>query len=167
MTIKFMRLQKVMILMVSFIFWGVDYAAMPITCNETTLTEHQRTQIKEFVQQAIIDVKEKGIQQASKDFMSTQYIKEELYLFVINNKSYSLVNGGRPDFIGKNLTNVPDAQDSANKILHTAKRGGGWVSYAWSNPKSHVMKCKTSWVTPFLKDSKSDEVYTIGAGLMH
>lgn len=162
-----MRLHNVMVLMVSFFSWGIGYAALPITCNETTLTEHQRKQIKEFVQQAKTDVEEKGIQHARKDFMSAKYIKEELYLFVINNKSYSLVNGGRPDFIGNNLTSIPDAQESAKKILYTAKQGGGWVSYAWSNRKTKVMKCKTSWVTPFLKDSKSDEIYTIGAGLMH
>ncbi|MDP3560903.1 MAG: cache domain-containing protein [Legionellaceae bacterium] len=160
-------LNKITAFIFAWIISDITMATALTTCDATALTYMQKIQIKRFVHQAKAYVKRNGIQQASKEFMTSRFIHDNLYIFVIDNKIYSLANGGRPDFIGKDLTRISDAQDSAGKIVTKAKQGGGWVSYHWKDPQTHRLQCKTSWVTPFLKDSRSNQFYTIGSGINH
>ncbi|MDP3559881.1 MAG: cache domain-containing protein [Legionellaceae bacterium] len=147
---------------------NVGLAATTLSkCNEAGLSEKQQSQIKLFVQQARALVLTKGIQNASKELMSPKFIHDDLYIFVIDHNQYSLANGGRADFVGKNLKSIKDARESAQKIIDSAKQGGGWVNYIWKSPKTHHLECKTSWVSPLLKDPKSELTYTIGAGIEH
>lgn len=145
----------------------ISWAASASECSEASLSTEQKMQIKSFVKNAQSVAQQKGIMEASKEFMTPKFIRENLYIFVINHNQYSLANGGKPDFVGKDLKNVEEARESAQKIINKAKQGGGWVSYLWTSPKTHNVECKTSWVTPLIKDSKSDQSYTIGAGVEH
>lgn len=138
-----------------------------VICNESTLSPQQKTQIKSFVDQAQARVQSVGIVKASEEFKTRKFINEQLYIFVIDHNQYSLANGGKPEWIGKDLKAIPNARDSAQKIIEKAKEGGGWVNYVWISPKTQKHQCKTAWVTPMLKDSKSEQVYTIGAGIEH
>ena len=148
-------------------FVKVSLAAENNACNERGLSYTQQTQIKSMVQDAKDLAEIQGIKAASKTFMTSMFIQEDLYIFVIDHRHYSLANGGRADFAGKNLKSIPDARESAQNIIEKARQGGGWVSYIWKSPKKDSLQCKTSWVTPFLKDSKSKLIYTIGAGMEH
>lgn len=136
-------------------------------CDESFLSKKEKTYIKSFVERANELTKNKGIHEATKELMSPKFIQKNSYIFVIDYQHHSLVNGGRPYFIGKDLKDIPEAKDSAQKIVETAKHGGGWVSYIWISPKTHQTTCKTSWVTPLLRDVKNNEIYTIGAGIEH
>ncbi len=155
--------------MVTYLGWvEIGFAASgAFECRGADLTDKQKMQIKLFVRDAQELINHEGIQTAGKTLMSPAYIHEDLYIFVIDHRQYSLANGGRADLVGKNLQHIQDARVSAKKIINKAKKGGGWVSYQWMSPTKHVSKCKTSWVTPLLKDPKSEQIYTIGAGIEH
>lgn len=154
------------------LFTGTSYAlipTLPAQCHESKLNEKQKMEIKLFVQQAQSYIKLHGLKKASRDFtnIDNRRFNDKMYIFMIDNNQYSLANGGKPQLVGKDLKRLDETQESALKIYKSAKQNGGWVNYMWINPQTHIRQCKTSWVTPYIKDKKDNLFYTVGAGLQY
>lgn len=79
---------------------------------------------------------------------SGQFVKGELYLFAQNFDGLMLAHGSNPKLVGKNLGGVKDSDGKLffQEFVKTAKQGGGWVDYKWTNPVSKKIESKTTYV---------------------
>ncbi len=147
---------------------GLSSANMQQDCKESLLTKDQKKTVEALVNEAQDLLQKNGFIKARKELMSSKFCQKDLYIFIIDHEHHALMNCGRPDFVGKDLSVVPDARDSAEKIMKKAAEGGGWVSYIWKSPNTHSLRCKTSWVTPFIEDRHDQkQSYSVGAGIEH
>jgi len=74
---------------------------------------------------------------------------EDLYIFVYDLKGTCLAIGFQSQLVGVNRWNAkdPDGKLFVQEIIQTGQtRGGGWVDYKYTNPKSGKVEAKTSYV---------------------
>ncbi len=90
--------------------------------------------------------KEKTLAEISKP--KGQFVKGELYIFAIDmNTGLMVAHGGNPKLIGKNMMDLkdPDGKYFVRELISTARKGGGWTSYKFSNPVSRKIEDKTAY----------------------
>ena len=77
-----------------------------------------------------------------------QFVKNDLYIFVIDFNSVMLAHGANKALIGKNLKELKDSHGKAfiNEMTEAAKsKGKGWTDYSWTNPVSKKIEAKSSY----------------------
>lgn len=120
-----------------------------------------KQQTEQFVSSAIDFAKKNGKEAALKEFNNPQgrFTKGDSYIFVIDYQGVFLASPNNPEFIGKNEYDLTDNQGKymIQKLIQTAKNGGGWVNYHWKNPVTNEVENKASYVMPM-------EDYLIGSG---
>ena len=121
-------------------------------------------ELKKFADSAAEYVKQKGAQEAYKEFNDPQgnFVKGDWYVFVINYDGTILAHGGDPQkMVG---TSIADFKDEFNTPLlmmfvEAAKNGGGVVGYYWPHYLGKgAVRFKTSYIEPL------DSQTFIGAG---
>lgn len=77
-----------------------------------------------------------------------QFVDRDLYIFVLDMNGNMLAHGSNPRLIGKNMSEIKDADDRhfVKEILGVAgSKGSGWVDYKWPNPVTKKIEPKTSY----------------------
>lgn len=78
-----------------------------------------------------------------------QFVKRDLYMFVLDFNGVNLADGGNPGFVGANHSRLKDTNGKyfIKEMIETAKnKGEGWVEYMWFNPDTKKIQPKTTYV---------------------
>lgn len=118
-----------------------------------------------LVEQGLAHIQAVGPEQAYADFMDKEkeFIKKDLYLFVVKMDGITLSHGGNPILVGRDVFTLRDAdgkyfmRDFAAAAASEA--GEGWVDYKWSNPTTQMVEDKASFI------KKVDDNSFIGCGI--
>jgi len=91
-----------------------------------------------------------------------EFVNGELYIFMFGYDGVCVAHGYNPKLIGKNLTELKDANGVAfiQEFAVKAKNGGGWVDYQWTNPVTQKVQAKSSYV----KGLEGTDLY-VGCGI--
>lgn len=124
-----------------------------IGCIGSAFAADKKDEAKALVKKAVSFMKQNGNEKALSEFNNPkgQFVKGDLYIFVLDSKVTMLANGGNQKLVGKNLANLKDAQGKLfNKdLMETAQHGGGWApEYKWSNPLTKKIEPKLAYVEP-------------------
>jgi cytochrome c len=129
-------------IVVAFIFLGLYGGA-----NATNTPE----EAKAMAEKAYNYLMENGKQKAFKEISNRegQFVKGDLYVFVLDFKGINLANGGNPSFVGISHIDLkdPDGKEFIKEMVELAKtKGTGWVEYKWLNPTTKKIQQKTTYV---------------------
>jgi len=116
-----------------------------------------------LVKKAVALVKQSGKDKAMVAFNDPQgdFVKGDLYVFVVDMNGKTLANGSNAKLIGKNVIDMKDADGKLfikNFIDIAQSKGSGWSDYQWVDPVTKAIRPKTTYV------EKVDDV-VIGCGI--
>ena len=77
------------------------------------------------------------------------FVDRDLYLFVFDASGKTLAHGANPKLIGKNLTEMKDADGKyfiKDFLTLADKKGKGWVDYKWPHPISKDIEHKSTYI---------------------
>jgi cytochrome c len=89
------------------------------------------------------------------------FVKDDLYIFVLDMNGTNMANGANNALIGKTLLNFKDADGKlfVQELISLAQtKGEGWVDYKWSDPVTKKIEAKSSFI-------KKVGDYVIGCGV--
>jgi cytochrome c len=119
-------------------------------CMTAAFASQKQDEAKGLVKKAVTFLKKNGNEKSFAEFnkSSGQFSKGELYIFVFDSKGETVAHGGNQKLIGKNMHDLKDSDGKffVQDILKTAKQGGGWTEYKWTNPASKKIEAKSTYV---------------------
>lgn len=132
--------------------------SLPETCFKGT-----REDVVSMVDNAVKLVFEIGPKEAFRRFMMPEgeYIKGDLYVFVLNLSGTIVANGASPRSVGNNVLQMYDSKGHyfIKSILRQAlTQGHGWVDYQWVSPCTGKLSPKSVYF-------KKTGQFVIGVGL--
>jgi cytochrome c len=145
-----MKRLSVIVLMCVFVATCIVTASFAIGTPE---------QAKDMVEKAAAFYKANGKDKAIAAYNDPkgQFRKDDLFIFMLdmNGMCYAHVA-----LTGKSLLELKDSDGKAfvKEQIATAKKGGGWVDYKFTNPTTKKIQQKTSYI------KKLDDTYYIGCG---
>ncbi len=78
-----------------------------------------------------------------------QFVKDDLYIYVLNMKGDIVSHGANKKLIGQHFIDIKDSNGKLffREIIDVAnKKGSGWVDYTWTNPVSKKIEPKSAYV---------------------
>lgn len=119
-------------------------------CLTAASGSQKQDEAKGLVKKAVAFVKKNGDEKGLAEFNKNPgpFAKGEFYIFAFDAKGETVAHGGNPKLIGKNMLGLKDSEGRffVQDILKTAKQGGGWTEYKWTNPASKKIESKVSYV---------------------
>lgn len=124
----------------SFAFAANVFAADPATAAEATA----------LVKQGVAFVKANGKDKLLTEVVNPKgkFVDRDLYLSVWDLKAKVLAHGANPKMVGKDLTELKDADDKyfmKEIVAKAANPGSGWVDYKWVNPVTKEIQAKSAY----------------------
>jgi len=112
------------------------------------MTIRVKEDAKDWVTKAVDFYKAAGKRIALAEFTNPggRFVKDELYIFVLNPKGTMLAHGVNERFVGEEFADLKDTEGKSfiKEILDTANtKGSGWVEYKWHHPTSKLVLPKT------------------------
>lgn len=106
---------------------------------------------KALIEKGVAEMKASGKDKAFADFSDTKgrFVDRDLYIFVIDTTGMTLAHGGNPKLVGKDMSELKDADGKffIKDIIAFAKGNAeGWVDYKWTNPVSKKAEPKSCYV---------------------
>jgi hypothetical protein len=129
------------IILVGLFMVGIAYAAGKGTKKEAL------TMVDKAV--AYFQSNGKGAAFAAFDDQKGKFVKDDLYIYVVNMKGDIVSHGANKKLIGQHFIDIKDADGKLffREILSVAKsKGSGWVDYKWTNPVSKKVEPKSAYV---------------------
>lgn len=116
-----------------------------------------------LVKKAVALVKQSGKDKAIAAFNNPQgdFVKGDLYIFVVDMNGKTLANGSNAKLVGKNVVDMKDADGKPfikNFIDIAQSKGSGWSDYQWVDPVTKAIRPKTTYV------EKVDDI-VVGCGI--
>jgi cytochrome c len=107
---------------------------------------------KAMVEKAVAYLKANGKDKAFSEFNNAQgqFVKGDLYIWVMGGNGVILSHGVSPKLIGKDLTALRDSDGKLfiKEMLEMAKtRDSGWSDYKWVNPVTKNIEAKSTYYT--------------------
>lgn len=135
-------MKKVVCLVLAAFFLLVTSAA---AAEKGTAAEAQS-----LVKQAVVYVKKNGKEAALKEIMNPkgEFVKKDLYIYVMDMKGNCIAHEATPQLIGKNFMALKDASGKPfiKEILDISNaKGHGWIDYKWSHPQTRKLEEKSSY----------------------
>lgn len=130
-------------------------AAISIVTSAPVLAEERGTaaEASAMLDRAAVHFQKVGAQQAYKDFSTkgNEWQDRDLYVFCFDKAGVTLAHGANEKLIGKNLTELKDADGKQfiSELVATGLKGQGWVDYRWANPMTKKIEPKSSLARPF------------------
>lgn len=111
---------------------------------------------KTLVDHAIAFMKANGREKAFAEFNNRkgQFVKGDLYVFVIDMSGKCLAHGGNEKLVGKDVIGLKDSDGKffIKDVIDGAKaKGSGWSDYRWTNPQTKSIEKKSTY---FKKDGE-------------
>jgi len=128
------------VVLVGLLIAGIVYAAEKGTAKEAT----------SMVDKAVAYLNANGKDKAFAAFNDTkgQFVKGDLYIYVLDLQAVCLAHGANIKHVGKSFLSIPDPDGKMffREIVETAKaKGSGWVDYKWTNPVTKKVEAKTTY----------------------
>ena len=103
------------------------------------MLEKSRQKARGWVAKAIAFYAQAGQTIALAEFSNSKgpFVRDDMYVFVVNFKGTMLAHGVNDKYIGQNFMDVKDASGKKfiQEIINSARsRDSGWVEYKWYNP---------------------------------
>ncbi len=103
-----------------------------------------------MVEKAAAFMKANGKEKAFQAFSDQkgQFVKDDLYIFVLDPKGMTLAHGGNPKLVGSNLMELKDPNGKffiKDMIDGANAKGAGWSDYSWPNPVSKKVSAKSTY----------------------
>jgi cytochrome c len=119
-----------------------------IYCIAYAATEEEA---KEYADKAAVFLKANGTEKtrAAIEDPKGQFIKGDLYVFLMDLNGVHIANGGNPKLDGLNHMELKDPNGVflTKEMIQVAKtKGAGWVNYSWVNPVTKKIQAKTTYV---------------------
>ena len=77
------------------------------------------------------------------------FVKDDLYIYVVDMKGDIVSHGANKKLIGQHFIDIKDSHGKLffREILDVGKKkGSGWVDYSWTNPVSKKVEPKSAYV---------------------
>ena len=119
-------------------------------------------QAKAHAQKAAAFVQEHGKEAALVEFnkKDSQFIQDDLYVFVVNQEGEFIAHPIKPALVGKNAMEMKDPDGTFFIKRFVAVEDEGWVSYKWSHPVSNEVLPKKSYIVNL-------DGFYLGVGVYH
>jgi signal transduction histidine kinase len=108
-----------------------------------------KEEAKAMADAAFDHIKKVGAEKAYDDFTHDKagWVKKDMYVMVYNSKAVNLAHGANEKLVGKDLTNIKDANGVAivTGMIDLAAKGGGWLNYDWPDPVTKKILPKTTY----------------------
>ncbi len=122
----------------------------------------QQANAIEWVKYAISFYKSsgKGIAMAAFTYPHGMFVKDELYIYVLNSRGIMLAHGVNEKFVGEDFIELMDLNGKkfVREIVETANaEGSGWVDYTWYHP------IRREWVSKAAYFEKVDDLIIVSA----
>jgi cytochrome c len=109
---------------------------------------------KSMVEKAVAFAKTNGKEKAFAEFNNPkgQFLKDDLYIFVIDANGMCWAHGGNAKLVGKDVIGLKDSDGNffIKNVIEGAKaKGSGWSDYRWTNPTTKNIDKKSTY---FKKD---------------
>jgi signal transduction histidine kinase len=135
-----MKTALVVIVLAVFVVFGVASLAQAATLAE----------VKAMAEKAAAYYKANGKDKAVAEFNNPkgQFVKGDVYVVLQGYDGVLLANGGNPKLVGQNHLELKDPTGKyfVKEMVEAAKKGGGWVTYSWTNPLTKKVQPKKVWV---------------------
>jgi len=123
--------------------------------------------IKKYVKDAVKLIKSVGLDEAIKQFDTTEWLTESQYIFILDMKSIVVFNKVYDK--GANLYNVKNSEQRyvSREIIDIAKKqGSGFLNYKLENPASEAIESKRSYFekVTFPSPGISSADFVVGSG---
>jgi len=123
------------LLVTAFAVGGVTFALAKGTAKEAqAMADKANGKVKAF---------------AAFDDPKGQFVKEDLYIYVVDMKGDIVSHGANKALIGQHFIDIKDSDGKLffRKIINVATtKGSGWVDYKWTSPVSKKVKPKSAFV---------------------
>ena len=107
---------------------------------------------KALVEKAVASYKANGKDKAVAAFNDPkgEFVKGDLYIFMMDDACNVLAHGANQKLVGKNVAELKDADGKLfmQEIRDLARKGGGWIDYKWTNPETKKIQAKSTYVMP-------------------
>jgi signal transduction histidine kinase len=105
---------------------------------------------KAMMEKATAFFKANGKEKAFAEFNNPkgQFIKDDLYIFVIDTTGAVFAHGGNPLLVGKSLIGLKDSDGKPfiKGLIDAANaKGTGWFDYNWTNPTTKKVQAKSTY----------------------
>ena len=112
------------------------------------MLEKSQEKAKEWVVNAVTFYKNSGRDIALAEFTNSKgpFVKEDMYIFVLDTQGNMLAHGVNEKYIGQNFMNIKDSdgKDFVREIVNSANTiGSGFADYKWYNPVTKESKPKS------------------------
>jgi len=114
------------------------------------MSPREKIDAKKWVQFAISFYESSGKRIALAAFTDPHgmFVKDELYIYVLNSKGTMLAHGVNEKFVGEDFIELMDSDGKKfiREIVETANaEGSGWVDYKWYHPVSRQLLPKVAY----------------------
>lgn len=125
---------------------GIEQAYL--NSKETELKHYVslgRSAIDHLYQNGAINPKN---QEEAKKILATLDFGDDGYFYIYDMHGKNLMHPRQPELVGKDLWALSDPEGNLTiqKLIETAKNGGGAVRYLWEKPSTHQMVAKLGYV---------------------
>jgi signal transduction histidine kinase len=114
------------------------------------MSPRSKNEAKKWVEQAVAFYKVSGKRIALAAFtdLAGMFVKDEMYIYVLNPQGTMLAHGVNEKFVGEEFINLKDIDGTPfiKEIVDTANaKGSGWVEYKWYNPATREWSPKAAY----------------------
>ena len=123
-----------------FVLGGVAYAAKGTAKEATAMVDKAI---------AYFNANGKAAAFAAFDDPTGKFVKDDLYIYVLDFKGDILSHGANKKLIGQHFIDIKDADGKLffRDIINVANtKGSGWVDYKWTNPVSKKVEPKSAYL---------------------
>lgn len=105
-------------------------------------------QAMEMAKKAAAYVREHGPEAAAAEFnkKESEFIYNDLYVFVVDQAGVFLAHPIKPALVGKNMIELKDVEGTPLIKHFTEVVGEGWVPYKWPHPVTKQIRPKKSYI---------------------
>ncbi len=113
------------------------------------MAEVTRDDVQTLIDKTITYIEANGLEKAKTEIKKKdgEFIKGELYVFIIDFDGKMISHGVKDSLDGKNLLKLrtPEGKYFIQEMIKVSKeKGEGWVEYKWSHPQSGKVTPKAS-----------------------
>jgi methyl-accepting chemotaxis protein len=122
-----------------------------------------KAEAKAIIEKAAAYIKANGKEKAYAEINNPKgkFTYKDLYIYAYDFNGVVLAHGANPKLIGKNLSDMQDADGIfvIKGLMEVARKGSGWFDYKWSNPQTKKIQDKSSY------NLKIDDGLWMGCGV--
>jgi cytochrome c len=129
---------------------GLVLMVFVVGLTMTVFAADSADEAKSMVDKAVAFMKANGKEKAFAEFTNKQgqFVKGDLYIFVIDLEGMTFAHGGNEKLVGKNVIGLKDSDGKffIKDVVEGAKaKSAGWSDYRWTNPATKTIEKKSTY----------------------